>query len=203
MADGGQTCSEACENKGERCDLEAIQHVASEVSICKETVESLGKTPGKQGRYKDDNSGCTYHPGQDGWAQVYDNGTETTCDARNADGSRQRVCSCGEAFCYDLFLFTQTLIIYDYCYFDSYMDVYVVLVAPEPDCSCSNKTYNGYGNKIYGNCDTNGWYRHGPLCYVKEPSNCHDLVTDGSYYPEGYSWEACEPKGAGIYIINA
>ena len=80
------------------------------------------------------------------------------------------------------------------------MDVYVVLVAPEPDCSCSNKTYNGYGSKIYGNCDTNGWYRHGPLCYVKEPSNCHDLVTDGSYYPEGYSWEACEPKGTGIYI---
>ena len=90
----------------------------------------------------------------------------------------------------------------DYCYFDSYMDVYVVLVAPEPDCSCSNKTYKGYGNKIYGNCDTNGWYRHGPLCYVKEPSNCHDLVTDGSYYPEGYSWEACEPKGTGIYIRN-
>ena len=114
MADGGQTCSEACENKGERCDLEAIQHVASEVSICKETVESLGKTPGKQGRYKDDNSGCTYHPGQDGWAQVYDNGTETTCDARNADGSRQRVCSCGEAFCYDLFLFTKKVIIYYY-----------------------------------------------------------------------------------------
>ena len=80
------------------------------------------------------------------------------------------------------------------------MDVYVVLVAPEPDCSCSNKTYNSYGGKIYGNCDTNGWYRHGPLCYVKEPSNCHDLVTDGSYYPEGYSWEACEPKGTGIYI---
>ena len=83
----------------------------------------------------------------------------------------------------------------DYCYFDSYMDVYVVLVAPQQDCSCSEKTY-----KQYGNCDTNGWYRHGPLCYVKEPSNCHDLVTDGSYYPEGYSWEACEPKGEGIYI---
>ena len=75
------------------------------------------------------------------------------------------------------------------------MDVYVVLVAPQQDCSCSEKTY-----KQYGNCDTNGWYRHGPLCYVKEPSNCHDLVTDGSYYPEGYSWEACEPKGTGIYI---
>ena len=79
------------------------------------------------------------------------------------------------------------------------MDVYVVLVASEPDCSCSDKTYVGHNLFSYGNCDTNGWYRHGPLCYVKEPSNCHDLVTDGSYYPEGYSWEACEPKGTGIY----
>ena len=85
-----------------------------------------------------------------------------------------------------------------YCYFDSFMDVYVILVASEPDCSCSDKTYVGHNLFSYGNCDTNGWYRHGPLCYVKEPSNCHDLVTDGSYYPEGYSWEACEPKRTGI-----
>jgi len=95
LADGGKTCTEACKDRGGKCNLAAIEYVAGSVSICKETIESLGKTPTRGGRYRDDNSGCTYHPGQTGWFQVMDNGKGTTCDARNRDRSRQRVCACG------------------------------------------------------------------------------------------------------------
>ena len=106
MADGGKTCTEACKDKGGECNLAAIEYVAGSVSICKETIESLGKTPKRGGRWRDDNSGCTYHPHQSGWYQLMDNGKGTTCDARNRDRSRQRVCACGEELCCYLFLST-------------------------------------------------------------------------------------------------
>ena len=94
MAQGGETCSEACEAMNATCDLGAIQDAASDVSVCKAMIESVGYGPSKGGRYPDDNSGCTYHPGQTGWYQLMDNGKDTTCEARNADKSRRRVCFC-------------------------------------------------------------------------------------------------------------
>ena len=94
MAQGGETCSEACEAMNATCDLGAIQDAASDVSVCKAMIESVGYAPSKGGRYPDDNSGCTYHPGQTGWYQLMDNGKDTTCEARNADKSRRRVCFC-------------------------------------------------------------------------------------------------------------
>ena len=41
----------------------------------------------------------------------------------------------------------------------------------------------------FGNCLQT--YLHGPLCYVKEPTTCGDVVYAGSQGPTGYSWEAC------------
>ena len=45
-------------------------------------------------------------------------------------------------------------------------------------------TDKGYGNclKIFGK---------GPICYVKEPTTCVDVVNSGSQGPTGYSWLAC------------
>ena len=45
-------------------------------------------------------------------------------------------------------------------------------------------TAQGYGNclKTFGK---------GPICYVKEPTTCVDVVTSGSQGPTGYSWLAC------------
>ena len=44
----------------------------------------------------DDNSGCTYHPDQNGWAQIMDKSglAEPTCTEINKDPKRQRVCAC-------------------------------------------------------------------------------------------------------------
>ena len=67
------------------------------------------------------------------------------------------------------------------------------------DCKCNmDKAVTAYGI-TYGNCNTKGWYRHGPICYVlPDHNNCHDLVLPPySRYPEGFSWEACEPDGKG------
>ena len=58
-------------------------------------------TFGNAGVYKDDESGCTYHPGQAGWAQVMhpdrdQPGSVPTpqCGEINKDNGRRRVCSC-------------------------------------------------------------------------------------------------------------
>ena len=44
----------------------------------------------------EDNSGCTYHPDQNGWAQIMDKSglAEPTCTEINKDPKRQRVCAC-------------------------------------------------------------------------------------------------------------
>ena len=68
---------------------------AESVAICKNIIESLGKTPQVGGIYPDDNSGCCYHPGQQGWYQVMMKGGQPPkCSEVNGDLSRQRVCAC-------------------------------------------------------------------------------------------------------------
>ena len=45
----------------------------------------------------------------------------------------------------------------------------------------------------YGNCKKSYWTENsqgkGPICYVKEPSNCTDLQKADD---DQYSWEACK-----------
>ena len=94
LATGGKSCTEACTVKGLICDIDVIRHVASDFSICKETLKVLRATAEREGTFPDDNSGCTYHPGGTGFYQLMNNGKPTTCDVKNSDGSRQRVCSC-------------------------------------------------------------------------------------------------------------
>ena len=94
LATGGKSCTEACTVKGLICDIDVIRHVASDFSICKETLKALRATAEREGTFPDDNSGCTYHPGGTGFYQLMNNGKPTTCDVKNSDGSRQRVCSC-------------------------------------------------------------------------------------------------------------
>ena len=94
LATGGISCTEACTVKGLVCDIDIIRHVASDFSICKETLKALGTTAEREGTFPDDNSGCTYHPGGTGFYQLMNNGNPTTCDVKNSDRSRQRVCSC-------------------------------------------------------------------------------------------------------------
>ena len=94
LANGGQSCDDACASSG-GCDLAAITAAAASTSACGSVLDDLGVSyaNGPSGYY-DDNSGCTTHPGQGGWAQVYWN---PTCDEVNSDGNRQRVCAwnCG------------------------------------------------------------------------------------------------------------
>ena len=65
-------------------------------------LRSLGYSWGASGTYADDDSGCTYHPGQTGWAQVMHSGRSSgtppapSCDDVNADTSRRRVCACSQ-----------------------------------------------------------------------------------------------------------
>ena len=91
LATGGQSCDDACASSG-GCDLAAITAAAASTSACGSVLDDLGVSyaNGPSGYY-DDNSGCTTHPGQGGWAQVYWN---PTCDEVNSDGNRQRVCAC-------------------------------------------------------------------------------------------------------------
>ena len=74
------------------------------------------------------------------------------------------------------------------------------------DCSCTDVTAKGYGQKIYGKCENEevldpygrvvntGWWIYGPLCYVNEPTTCPEAR---KYRPSSlnqmiFSWEACE-----------
>ena len=88
------SCTEACKSKGLTCDVDSILSIATDLSTCNETIQKLGKTAASQGTFTDDNSGCTYHPNGNGWYQLMNNGYPTTCDVKNSDGTRQRVCSC-------------------------------------------------------------------------------------------------------------
>ena len=100
MATGGTSCTEACKLKGLTCDVDSILSIATDLSTCNETIQKLGKTAASQGTFTDDNSGCTYHPNGNGWYQLMSNGKPTTCDVKNSDGTRQRVCSCkGKTAC--------------------------------------------------------------------------------------------------------
>ena len=104
LGGGGESCSTACANKDSpvalACDLAAITFAASSVARCKDVVSSLGMSFTKSGMYRDDDAGCTYHPGQTGWAQVMNSGRDSgatpapTCDEVNRDRSRRRVCAC-------------------------------------------------------------------------------------------------------------
>ena len=48
----------------------------------------------ERGKRDEDNSGCTYHPDQNGRAQIMDKLAEPTCTEINKDPKRQRVCAC-------------------------------------------------------------------------------------------------------------
>jgi len=57
------------------------------------------------------------------------------------------------------------------------------------DCKCHPEMFDSVG---YGNCQKSYWtdvMPEGPICYVKEPSNCTDLQKAGN---SQYSWEACK-----------
>jgi len=96
LADGGTSCDQACQKKGEMCDANSLKNAAASVATCKKIIESLGKTPQRGGQYGDDNAGCTYHPGQTGWYQVMRRDGDPGCSVVNRDRSRQRVCSCNK-----------------------------------------------------------------------------------------------------------
>lgn len=94
LAAGGESCTDACTQHGKQCDPKALKEAASSVSECRRIIRSLGKRATRGGQYSDDNSGCTYHPGQSGWYQVMRRSGDPECDAENSDSSRQRICSC-------------------------------------------------------------------------------------------------------------
>ena len=98
LADGGTSCDQACQKKGGAwmCDANSLKDAAASVAKCKSVIESLGKTPQRGGQYRDDNAGCTYHPGQTGWYQVMRKDGDPGCSVVNRDRSRQRVCSCNK-----------------------------------------------------------------------------------------------------------
>ena len=54
------------------------------------------------------------------------------------------------------------------------------------DCSCSDFV----SSSGYGNCQKS--YKHGPFCYVNQPSTCKDLVGSKDFRQKQYSWEACQ-----------
>ena len=103
LADGGESCSTACAKDSPvalACDLRAIAAAAASVASCKMVLSALGMSYTHSGMYPDDDSGCTYHPGQTGWAQVMNSGRDSgatpapTCNEVNAGSSRRRVCAC-------------------------------------------------------------------------------------------------------------
>ena len=105
LADGGESCSAACAKVSPvalACDLRAITAAAASVATCNAVLSALDMRYTTSAMYSDDNSGCTYHPGQTGWAQVMHSGLSSgappapTCDEVNADPSRRRVCACKE-----------------------------------------------------------------------------------------------------------
>merc|ERR1712187_707746 len=96
LAQGGQSCTQACKDRGNRqCDAAALEAAAQSMSVCKKIVELWGgKTPQEGSDSPDDNSGCTYHPGDQGWYQLMRKDADPECAAVNSDPSRQRICSC-------------------------------------------------------------------------------------------------------------
>ena len=96
LASVKESCTQACQAKGKSCDASAIQVIAKQLSLCKRTIEDLGYTPQTGGIYRDDNSGCTYHSGQNGWYQIMDKSRTASppCDEINQGILRQRVCAC-------------------------------------------------------------------------------------------------------------
>ena len=105
LADGGESCSAACAKVSPvalACDLRAITAAAASVATCNAVLSALDMRYTTSAMYSDDDSGCTYHPGQTGWAQVMHSGLDSgatpapTCDEVNADPGRRRVCACKE-----------------------------------------------------------------------------------------------------------
>ena len=94
LAAGGVSCTTACASRGKVCNVAALQAVASSLATCRRALEHLGKTPQKGGEVSDDNSGCTFHPGQTGWVHIMRKDADPSCDEVNPDTSRQRVCAC-------------------------------------------------------------------------------------------------------------
>ena len=58
---------------------------------------------------------------------------------------------------------------------------------PAQGCSCSNYV----SESGFGNCEKS--FKHGPICYVNEPSSCSDAV-ESKTTGKRYSWEACSPQ---------
>ena len=77
LADGGESCSAACAKVSPvalACDLRAITAAAASVATCNAVLSALDMRYTTSAMYSDDDSGCTYHPGQTGWAQVMHTG---------------------------------------------------------------------------------------------------------------------------------
>jgi hypothetical protein len=94
LAAGGESCTQFCTKQGKQCDPKALKEAASSPRECRRIIRSLGKRVSRGGQYRDDNSGCTYHPGQTGWYQVMRRSGDPECDAVNSGSARQRICSC-------------------------------------------------------------------------------------------------------------
>ena len=72
-------------------------------------------------------------------------------------------------------------------YEKAYMTFHFVFSVFSGDCSCSNFVDNTSG---FGNCQKIE-IQTGPICYVKELSNCSDLLLS-SRMERNYSSEACK-----------
>ena len=94
LANGGQSCDDACASSG-GCDLSAITAAAASMEACKRVLDDLGVSYGASGDYTSpgDSSGCTYHAGDPGWAQLFGN---PTCGTVDPDADRERVCACND-----------------------------------------------------------------------------------------------------------
>ena len=119
FAEGGQNCNEACYMVvaggaiKRECYLEPLKEAAKDQAACKSAIENMNLDkafpgdaagPGHMGiqsvgTHADDNSGCTYYPSH-GLVQLMrkpdaaGNGGDPTCEQRNPDKNRRRVCAC-------------------------------------------------------------------------------------------------------------
>jgi hypothetical protein len=99
LSDGNESCDQACSRTGLGvCDANALKSAASSINQCKSIINNLGFHPQKttvRAGINVDQSGCCYHPGQTGYAQLKGDG-DPECGVIDPDKKRRRVCSCKE-----------------------------------------------------------------------------------------------------------
>ena len=98
IADGAQSCTDACQRRGNgTCNEVMTREAATSTEKCKSVIEGLGITIKKEKSSTHENAGCVNLEGEDKLYILQKPGEDVDCSDKPSRSDNQRVCYCEQS----------------------------------------------------------------------------------------------------------